>query len=70
MQDEEKEHLVTLLKPEEVAHALRVSPETVRRWLRNGVLGGIRLSGRRGGWRVRQDDINAFVARLRRNPKI
>ncbi|GAA6756343.1 hypothetical protein Thermus77420_18190 [Thermus thalpophilus] len=37
------------LTPEELAEALRVSPETVRRWLRNG-----EVKGQRAGrlWRV------------------
>lgn len=45
-----------LLTVDEVADQLRVHPETVRRWLREGRLSGYRIS-RRGGWRVRPDSV-------------
>lgn len=41
-----------LLTVAEVAERLRVSEETVRRWLRTGRLRGIRLPTERVGWRI------------------
>jgi excisionase family DNA binding protein len=45
-----------VLKVPEVARRLRVSPETVRRWLRDGELRGVRFSDR-GGWRVLSSEV-------------
>lgn len=47
----------------EVAERLRVSERSVRRWLLASELKGFRL-GDRAGWRVREEDLEAFVARL------
>ena len=44
------------LKVPEVAKRLRVSAETVRRWLRDGDLRGVRFSDR-GGWRVLSSEV-------------
>ena len=44
------------LKVPEVAKRLRVSAETVRRWLRDGDLRGVRFSDR-GGWRVMSSEV-------------
>lgn len=44
--------------PEEIAESLRVSEETVRRWLRKGDLKGLRL-GR--AWRVYHSDFMNFI---------
>lgn len=44
------------LKVPEVAKRLRVSEETVRRWLRDGGLRGVRFSDR-GGWRVLSSEV-------------
>ena len=41
---------MTLLTPAETAQQLRVSPRTVRRWLVEGRLVGVRLPS--GRWRV------------------
>lgn len=49
-----------LMSVEEVATQLDVTEETVRRWLRNGDLRGIRLS-RKAGWRIREADLQAFL---------
>jgi helix-turn-helix protein len=38
----------------------KVQEETVRRWLRQGQLRGIRLS-RKAGWRIRQHDLDSFL---------
>lgn len=50
-----------LLTVPEIAEAMRVNPETVRRWLRTGELRGIQ-TGRKAGWRVRERDYQAFLA--------
>ena len=41
-----------MMKVNEVAARLRVDPETVRNWLRSGRLRGVRMGGRRAGWRI------------------
>lgn len=45
-----------VLKVPEVAKRLRVTTETVRRWLRDGELRGVRFSDR-GGWRVMASEV-------------
>jgi excisionase family DNA binding protein len=50
---------VPLYKPEEVADLLKVSPETVRLWLKEGKLKGAKIGTT---WRVKQEDIEAFLA--------
>ena len=45
----------------EVADVVQVHPETVREWLRTGKLRGTLLS-RRAGWRVREGDVQRFLA--------
>jgi excisionase family DNA binding protein len=52
--------LEELLTVEEVAGRLKVHPETVRRWLREGRLDGYRIS-RKGGWRVRPESITRML---------
>jgi len=47
-----------VLTPEEVAGRLKMSPRTVRDWLRKGHLTGIKLGKE---WRVRESDLEAFV---------
>ena len=54
------------LRVEDVAEQLDVGAESVRRWLRSGELRGTKL-GDKAGWRVRQEDLDAFTAR-RMNP--
>lgn len=46
------------LSPDEVAQRLNVKPLTVRRWLKNGNLKGLKL-GRL--WRVRESNLEAFL---------
>lgn len=48
------------LTVKEVSSELKVTPETVRRWLRTGVLEGKILSDR-GGWRVRRSVVDRFM---------
>ena len=50
-----------LLNPEEVAERLGLSPHTIRHWLRTGRLPGWHLGPL---WRVREDDLKAFVLGL------
>ncbi len=49
-----------LLTVEEAAKQLRVHPESVRRWLRNGTIHGHRLT-RRAGWRVPESELRRFL---------
>jgi excisionase family DNA binding protein len=46
----------------EVAEYLRVGEETVRRWIRAGDIAVLDLGGRRGGYRIRRADLDAFIA--------
>ncbi len=50
-----------LLTVEQIAERLQVSIHTVRHWLRTGQLPGY-LLGRKAGWRVREGDLDAFMA--------
>jgi excisionase family DNA binding protein len=50
-----------LLTVKEVAESLRVSQETVRRWLRQGRIKGILMGGDRSGYRISLTE----VARIR-----
>ena len=49
------------LTVQQVAERLQVHEETVRRWLRTGVLGGHLLT-RRAGYRVRESDVERFAS--------
>jgi excisionase family DNA binding protein len=49
-----------LLTVPEVASQLSVTEETIRRWLREGKLEGIRLS-RRAGWRIRPESVTRLL---------
>ena len=53
----------TALTVPEVAAALQVHVETVRRWLRTGQLRGRNLGGR-SGYRVPRAELRRFVAAL------
>jgi excisionase family DNA binding protein len=50
------------LTVQDVAAELKVSTETVRRWLRSGRLKGTMLGGTRLGYRVMESDLRHFVA--------
>ena len=50
-----------LLTVPEVAAMLRLNEQTVRKWLRTGVLPGINLGSRQAGWRVRRADVERFL---------
>lgn len=49
----------TLLTVDEVADFLRVAPNTVYRWCRDGKLTGIKIGKE---WRITQTDLNQFLA--------
>ena len=44
----------------EVAKRLRVHTATVKRWLREGEMGGV-LLGDRAGWRISEEDLARFL---------
>jgi excisionase family DNA binding protein len=50
-----------LLTVREVAERLRSSPETVRRWLRQGKLRGFRPGGTILGYRVPEGELQRFL---------
>ena len=50
-----------LLTVPEVARRLRLNPETVRRWLRQGKIKGSLMGGDRGGWRVAASEVERFL---------
>lgn len=50
-----------LLTVREVAERLRSSPETVRRWLRQGKLRGFRPGGTKLGYRVSEEELQRFI---------
>lgn len=51
----------------EVAERLKVTPLTVRRWLKAGDLVGIQL-GDRAGWRITEADLEQFLSERRSKP--
>jgi excisionase family DNA binding protein len=53
---------------EQIAELLQVTEQTVRRWLRSGRLVGRNFSGRTG-YRIRQSDLDAFLANENRQGK-
>lgn len=53
----------TYYTTEEVAEILKVNKESVRRWVRDGKLKSIKLSGK--FIRISQDDLNQFVEAMR-----
>jgi excisionase family DNA binding protein len=57
-----------LLTVPEVAAMLRANPETVRRWLREGILAGFRPGGKRLGYRVRASEVQRFLTQQERGP--
>jgi excisionase family DNA binding protein len=50
-----------LLTVREVAERIRSSPETVRRWLRQGKLRGFRPGGTKLGYRVTESELQRFL---------
>lgn len=52
----------------DVAERLDVHQQTVREWLRLGVLDGVRLGGTKAGWRIPSSAVDAFLERRRTPP--
>lgn len=52
----------SFLTPQEVSDLLRVSAQTVRRWIKEGNLPAYKV-GR--GWRVRDDDLDRWLRQQR-----
>jgi excisionase family DNA binding protein len=50
-----------LLTVPEVAERLRVTPETVRRWLRSGRIQGVALGSDRAGWRIQESEVTRII---------
>jgi excisionase family DNA binding protein len=50
-----------LLTVAEAAERLRLNPETIRRWLRDGRLTGVHLGSDKAGWRVSERELDAFI---------
>lgn len=46
---------------EEAAKQLKVSPYTVRNWLRAQRMKGTQLGGRKSGWRIPESEINRVL---------
>ena len=57
------DHLLTV---SEAAERLRLNPETIRRWLRDGRLSGVWLGSDKAGWRIIERDLDAFLRRSQR----
>ena len=49
------------LTVEQAAGELQVSIETVRRWIRGGELPALALGSRRGGYRLKPEDVDRFI---------
>jgi excisionase family DNA binding protein len=56
------------LTVDQVAEALQVSPWTVRIWLRARRLRGFRPGGTKAGWRIRESDLERFIAETANRP--
>ena len=52
----------------EVAERLKVTPLTVRRWLKAGELVGYQL-GDRAGWRIAESDLQLFMEARKGSPE-
>ena len=56
-----------LLTVEEVAQKIRRKPFTVRKYLREGVIPGIKLND--GTWLVKASDVDALIERMYHKPE-
>jgi len=50
-----------MLTVPEVAERLRLNPETVRVWLRQGKLKGVRLGGTKAGYRIPASEVTRLL---------
>lgn len=46
---------------QQVADELLVDEETVRRWIKRGELPSLELGSRKMGYRIKRDDLDAFI---------
>ena len=53
------EHVLTV---EEAAERIRTTAQTVRRWLRDGKLRGVRPGGTKLGWRIPASEVSRLLA--------
>jgi len=51
-----------VLTVEEAAERIRTTPQTVRRWLRDGKLRGVRPGGTKLGWRIPESEVQKLLA--------
>ncbi len=52
--------MAKLYTPSQVAEILQVSVPTIKRWLLNGELPGVKI-GPAGQWRIKSDELAAYV---------
>jgi excisionase family DNA binding protein len=57
------------LTVDDIAERLQVSEWVVREWLKSGKLIGFQPAGRRGGWRIEESDLQAFVEESKRQTR-
>jgi excisionase family DNA binding protein len=50
-----------LLTVQQVSERLKVSPFTVRRWLREGRIKGVLMGGRRSGYRISEAEVRRIA---------
>ena len=50
-----------MLRVEEVAEAIGTTPDTIRRWLRDGKLRGVRPGGTKLGWRIPASEVERVL---------
>jgi excisionase family DNA binding protein len=51
-----------LLTVEEVAARLKLTPYTIREWLKAGRLHGVRIGSRRAGWRIPASELDRYMS--------
>jgi excisionase family DNA binding protein len=50
-----------VLKVGDVAARLGLNPFTVRKWLREGKIRGVRMGSDRGGWRITEEEVERIL---------
>ena len=51
-----------VLTVKEVAERLRIHPVTVRLWLKDGRLRGVRIGGTKTGWRIPASEVDRILS--------
>jgi excisionase family DNA binding protein len=59
-----------MLTVSDVAARLKVPEQSVRRWLRDGRMEGIRLGGTKAGWRIEPEAVERFLDQARQVGKV